>query len=133
MTSRIAALLLFFSFVVVGCSTNYDYQLQVKNETGRDWLIRVTGAGPDGETDVRRINYNAEGLALAWIGPRDKRIELLNDDCSVAGVFESSDGTTMAVPGVPGITGVIQEYQPDSRFGVPGIGITAECGGYMTL
>ncbi len=130
---RWALMLIASMLVVVGCS-QFDYQLRIANESDQVWLVRVSVGGSYGEEQfVRRLQPGAEGLALQWNETRTPTLELLREDCSIAGIFEIAADGSASVPAVPGISGTIEPYRWNDRWNVPGIGITVECGGTTTL
>jgi hypothetical protein len=78
------------------------------------------------------VNPGESGFALAWIGDTNVPIELLDKDCNVLGVFESSDGVEYTVKGVDGIVGSIRKYQI-SHPPAETLAGSSQCGGLIEM
>jgi hypothetical protein len=115
-----------------GCSHRADYQLFVRNHSSEQWLIR-TSVGDAGMQQMVRVRPGSEGLALNWVGGREKQIELLMLDCTVVGTFEFTAGDQVAVPGVAGVDGSVQPFSPGGVWNVSGISFTSACGGDLSV
>jgi hypothetical protein len=127
-TLRSVGLCATLALILSGCG-GYDFQLFVRNHTGQEWLVRTESGGTNSETFVSVIPPGAEGLALAWLGPREQRIELLNSDCTVAGVFEPTSGDELVVPQVAGIDASVSAYRFNDPWNSDEIVVTDQCGG----
>jgi hypothetical protein len=86
---------------------------------------------PTDRFEVDRIPPGAEGVAVSWGGPRDRRIELLDAACNVVGTFETSDGVNYFVAGVPGLSGSILPWTIDHGKGP--ISAVDDCGGWTSM
>jgi hypothetical protein len=118
--------------VLVSACFNDDLQFNVHNESSETWLIRVTIGGSDGDEQVVRIvDPGADGPAVGWMAGRSVRIELLRQDCTVVGAFQSADGKAFSVAGFDGISGAIV---PANLAGQdPHVHLTGDCGGTVFM
>jgi hypothetical protein len=112
-----------------GCASA-DYQLYVRNHSERTWFIRVAAGDGSERVLVRAVSQNSEGLAFAWRGLPDAQIELLDPDCTTVGVF-AAEGDRVIIRGNDGIDGLIQPYQWNAQWNVPGIAAVSDCGGFV--
>ena len=119
-------------FVGSGCAHRADYQLFVRNHSSEQWLIR-TSVGDGGMQRVVLVDPGSEGLALNWVGGREKQIELLMLDCTVVGTFEFTVDDQVEVPGVAGVDGSVQPFSPGGVWNVNGIDLTSACGGDLSM
>jgi hypothetical protein len=123
------------SLSLAGCAHG-DWEFHVQNTTARDWLIRVAIGGNYGENQywTREVKAGASGPAMDWWGPSDKPIQLLEDDCSVAGVFQLN-GDVWSVPAISGITGTVHPGGTASdaewRATFETIDLSDSCGGVV--
>lgn len=115
-----------------GCSSA-DQQLYIRNNTEEAWLVRVNAGDGSNRQYVRFVQPHVEGLTFSWIATAETQIELLDEDCSVVGLFEATDEETVRVPGIEDIDGTIEPYRWNSQWNVPGIQVTSVCGGSETM
>ncbi|HEY8135920.1 MAG TPA: hypothetical protein VIF08_07745 [Candidatus Limnocylindrales bacterium] len=118
--------------VATGCAQRADYQLFVRNHSSEQWLIR-TSVGDAGMQRVVLVRPGSEGLALNWVGAREKEIELLMLDCTVVGTFEFTVDDQVDVPGVAGVDGSVQPFGSNGDWNVSGIALTSACGGDLSM
>jgi hypothetical protein len=97
------------ALVLSGCGYPGDHQLTIRNTSSQDWLVRVrTGdTGPGDRHWVTVVHPGADGLAFRWWGSADEPIQLLDEDCSVIGVFEMQTDGLYRVKGVDGVEATI--------------------------
>jgi hypothetical protein len=116
---------------MISACGSFDFKLIVRNDTGQSILIRVP-AGIDDQKYVTRVDPGVQGMAVAWTGNRDAIVELLEDDCSVSGTFESDDGEHFSVSGVSGVTATLSPYEwLRDGWNEPGLVPTEACGGFV--
>jgi hypothetical protein len=128
---RSRLLLLGAAPLLLASCTQADFQFRVRNGTDQPWLIRVDAKDKNG-TRVRQVAPHSDGLAFAWSGSRDVPIELLNDDCTVAAVFEASTDGRFVVTVKPEIEGTAEPYRFNDLWNDPDIIPTSDCGGIVT-
>jgi hypothetical protein len=125
----IVSLLVVLSIATAACKT--DYMLRVRNDSETEYYIRVAmDAEPSDRYAVAFVPGDTEGVAVDWDGPRDRPIELLDQECNLIGVFETDDGVNFFVAGVTGLSATIEPFALGQK-GSGAIGNVGTCGGWM--
>ena len=108
---RVALVLAMSISLLTGCR-NVEYQLIVDNQSEQAILVRVPlGEGYSGKYDVRPIGARERALANAWSGDAAPRIELLDQDCRVLGIFAPSPEGVLRVDAFAGVSAQVQPYR----------------------
>jgi hypothetical protein len=122
-----------------GCSFHSafarDFELYVVNTSDTSWLVRVEAGYQDVDAHfVHSVGPGADGVAVSWWGDGNKPIELLDINCNVLGVFETTDGERWLVRGIDGLEARIGPGGTwENKWNTPQIGPTDDCGGTVTL
>ena len=112
--------------IATGACRSGGYELYVRNESDRAWLLRTAWSATDNEQQrVVRIQPGAEGVAFQGIDGGFV-VEVLDGDCTRAGVFEA-EGDQLLVSSVPELVARLRPWQPAQR--TVSVGATEECGG----
>jgi hypothetical protein len=111
-----------------GCNP-VNQAVWIRNDSGRDWLVRVPGYFADGAPLVVSVLDGAYGTV--YLLPRDQTVtmELLELDCTVIGPFAPVGNAEYQVQDIAGPT--VTVVQRAGRSNVPEIEEVAACGGHL--
>jgi hypothetical protein len=130
-SARVGIALLVTLAVVTACGPRADYELYVVNDTTQSWYIRTDRGQPTPRSWVVRIGPGGRGVTVGWAGTAEHQIELLDENCQPAGIFQGG-GASVSVAGIAGVVGTIQPFGT-SLDRTDDVIATTECGGYMPL
>lgn len=119
--------------VAAACTSPGDTSMYASSSSDRVWLLKVPRAPTDDTSFwVVRVRPRADAFAFSWIGT-DVSVQILREDCSVAGTMMPQPDGTYASPDAPGLTARLEAHGAPigSRDPSSGVEDVEECGGTL--